>query len=192
MIVHSFPVCGEHCRRVPGNDPPGSPAEHRVTDHKPILKLKQRRVQPCTKARRGSQVYPKVELKRPPARKADAPKKTSEPEKAPKRDGEGELLAALRQAAPDVWDPAGPVPLAIRIHEQLFPVAESREISRSTVRRFLGKWTSAIGYLDALAQRDSFRRNADGSCAGNVSDQNRARARHRLHQRKATQAQSIG
>jgi sRNA-binding protein len=87
-----------------------------------------------------------------------------------------EILAELRTIAPDLWNAARPVPLAIGIHKQLYPVAERLQMSRSSLRRFLSRWTGASAYQQALSQPGASRFNLDGSVAGEVSSQHGERA----------------
>jgi hypothetical protein len=90
---------------------------------------------------------------------------------------DGELLAALQAVAPGLWDPRSPMPLAIGIHKQLYPVAERMQTSRRALRAFLSRWTSSNSYQGALAQPGASRFNLDGSQAGAVSQQHGDRAR---------------
>lgn len=86
----------------------------------------------------------------------------------------------LQARQPTLWDPSRPLPLAVGMHRQLFPIGEARQLSRSDVRRFLQKWTSSRSYLAALAEPEARRFNLDGSPAGQVSPRDRERAERRL------------
>ncbi|HEX7034859.1 MAG TPA: ProQ/FINO family protein [Pseudomonadales bacterium] len=97
---------------------------------------------------------------------------------------EDDLLADLQAAAPAVWDPEKPVPLAVGVHTQINPVAENRGLSRRRVRRFLARWTSREAYLQALLEPGAQRRNADGTPAEPVLERHRERARQRLARRQ--------
>ena len=82
--------------------------------------------------------------------------------------------------APALWEASRPGPLAVGVHEQIFPIAEGLGISRRFVRRFLGRWTSSSEYLCALTRAGAERVNLDGSPAGEIDDQHRSRAERRL------------
>lgn len=101
-----------------------------------------------------------------------------------KRATEDDLLADLQELAPDVWNPEKPVPLAVGIHTQINPVAERRRLSRRSVRRFLGRWTSSAAYLNALLEPDARRVNVDGTPAEPVLERHRERAQRRLARRQ--------
>lgn len=118
---------------------------------------------------------PVLRLKRP--RRAD---KAQDPSTA--------LLKELRAQAPEVWDPERPLPLAVGMHLQLFPLAERHEMSRSAVRRFLTAWTSNEAYLMALAEDESKRYDADGKPAGEVRERDRSRARLRLERKRSAKS----
>ena len=90
------------------------------------------------------------------------------------------LHARLQQMYPDLWEPASPVPLAVGIHEQLYPVIEALGVSRKTLRRFLSWWTTAPAYRLALTLPGAIRCNLDGSSAGRVSACQSRQARRRL------------
>lgn len=163
-----------------------------MTEERPILKLKRPKPQ-----RSGAE---SVRRLRPAAATGRAAKRTGggagagEAERAkqappparPTEELERALLAELRGVAPALWEPSRPVPLAVGIHEQIFPIAERLDISRRFVRRFLGRWTSTSEYLCALARPEAQRVNLDGSPAGEVDEQHRTRAERRLrHPSKA-------
>ena len=86
----------------------------------------------------------------------------------------------LRSVAPELWKADAPVPLAIGIHKQLYPIAERVQMSRRALRKFLAGWTSTLPYQRALSQPDARRSNLDGSPAGEVSEQHRQEAHQRL------------
>ncbi len=91
-----------------------------------------------------------------------------------------DLLAALQAMAPDLWNPGEPVPLAVGIHKQIYPVAEKVRLSRRSLRRFLSRWTSSAPYQKALLAPDAQRFNLDGSVAESVSEQHQSVARERV------------
>ncbi len=91
-----------------------------------------------------------------------------------------DLLAALQAAAPDLWNPRAPVPLAIGIHKQLYSIAEEVRMSRRSLRRFLSEWTSSSVYRRAMLEPEAKRYNLDGSEAEAVSEEHRVEARRRL------------
>ncbi len=131
---------------------------------------------------------PVLKLKRPVKRKPVAEKamEARKPRLArvramrPPKDPAEVLLADLQARSPEVWNPARPVPLAIGIRQQLYPIGEARRISRRAVRRFLAQWTSAPAYHSALCQPGSRRFNLDGSPAGEVSEEHRQQAERRI------------
>jgi sRNA-binding protein len=132
-----------------------------VTERKPLLRLKRPRTGDRVPRARGRRVVPLV-----------------------RRPTEDDLLADLQALAPEVWDPDKPAPLAVGIHTQINPVAESRGLSRRAVRRFLGRWTSRESYLAAL-QPGAQRVNIDGTPSEPVLDRHGERARQRLARRQA-------
>jgi hypothetical protein len=89
------------------------------------------------------------------------------------------FLAELQSEAPDLWNPEKPVPLAIGIHKQLYPIAERLLVSRRFLRRFLARWTAMPSYQRAMSEPGAVRSNLDGSAAGEVSDVHGERARQR-------------
>ncbi len=102
----------------------------------------------------------------------------------PPRDPAEVLLAELQARSPEVWNPAHPMPLAIGIRQQLYPIGEARQISRRAVRKFLAQWTSAPAYHRALCQPGSCRFNLDGSPAGEVSEEHRQQAQRRIERER--------
>ncbi|HEX7037093.1 MAG TPA: ProQ/FINO family protein [Pseudomonadales bacterium] len=90
------------------------------------------------------------------------------------------FLAELQGEAPDLWNPDKPVPLAIGIHKQLYPVAERLHVSRRFLRRFLARWTAMPSYQRAMSEPGAMRLNLDGSPAGEVSEVHGERARKRV------------
>ena len=103
-----------------------------------------------------------------------------------KRQKSAELLVELRKISPDVWDAASPLPLAIGIHKQIYPVAARIGMSRKAVRNFLAWWTSSHTYRYALMQPRVERHNLDGTLAGPVSELHANQARAFEMQRKAS------
>ena len=126
---------------------------------------------------------PVLTLKRP-HRAAKRSKPSGPPAQAtelpPRRVSDDELLCELRSVAPDLWHDEAPVPLAIGIHKQLYPIAERLRMSRRALRDFLSRWTAARAYQQALVEPGAKRFNLDGSEADEVSDQHREDARQRL------------
>jgi sRNA-binding protein len=114
---------------------------------------------------------PILRLKRP--RRAEGPP-----------DARSLLLDELRALAPAVWNADQPLPLAVGVHRQLFPLGEHHGMSRSAVRRFLTEWTSAEPYQLALAADASSRFDANGDPAGEVRERDRSRARERVERRR--------
>ena len=90
------------------------------------------------------------------------------------------LLGRLQQRYPGLWEPGSPVPLAVGIHRQLYPVIDAFGVSRKTLRRFLSWWTTAPAYHLALTLPGATRYNLDGSPAGGVSACQSDAARRRL------------
>lgn len=90
-----------------------------------------------------------------------------------------DLLGDLRTMTPALWDADRPLPLAVGIHKQIIAIAEPKGLSRSAVRRFLDKWTSAAAYQAAMSQPDAMRYNLDGTPAEPVSEKHRRRAARR-------------
>lgn len=141
----------------------------------------------------NQQTRPVLTLKRPPRsrkkperiRLARRPRPLAEvpPPPAPSDD---ELLAELQALAPELWDPDDPVPLAIGIHRQLYPLAERLQMSRRALRKFLSRWTSSEAYQRALAEPGACRYNLDGSPAGEVSEQHRNEARQQAAPRRSS------
>lgn len=113
---------------------------------------------------------PILRLKRP--RRAEEP-----------ADGRRLLLDELQTLAPQVWNAEQPLPLAVGVHRQLFPLGERHGMSRSAVRRFLTDWTSAEPYQLALAADGSRRFDANGEPAGEVRERDRSRAQARVERR---------
>jgi len=150
-----------------------------LTDAKPILKLKRQRreAQPQARSDEGGRQH-RV-LKRPQLRSKGSGVAAASPLRKA-ADQEDRLLEALRRQSPETWDAERPVPLAVGIHAQIFPVAEPLGISRSAVRRFLTRWTSRPAYLDALSQPGAVRHDVDGSESVAVEQRHGRRARRRL------------
>lgn len=90
------------------------------------------------------------------------------------------FLAELQTLAPRLWNPDEPLPLAIGIHKQLYPVAERMQVSRRFLRRFLSRWTASPAYQTAMSEAGAVRVNLDGSPAGEVSEAHGERARLRV------------
>lgn len=158
-----------------------------MTEQKPILRLKRQRrlsrddkpISPGTgRAGRGGK---RVGLGASPGASLKPVRKVTPVDRAV---SEQDLLAKLQSMAPEVWDAAQPLPLAVGIHLQLNPVAESKGLSRRFVRRFLGHWTSSPAYLIALSRPGARRFNADGSGAEDVHERHGCRARLRLQKRQ--------
>jgi len=105
---------------------------------------------------------------------------------AAKRQKAAELLEALRSVDASLWDPSNPRPLAIGIHQQIFPFAERIGMSRKAVRNFLAWWTSSHAYRHALMEPRVERHNLDGTAAGPVSELHADQARESEMQRKAS------
>lgn len=136
-----------------------------MTLAKPVLTLKKPRRsprQPPRRVRRGTAAGP-----------------TKEPPRLLPVSDE-DLLAALQVLAPELWNPEAPVPLAVGIHKQLYPLAERLRMSRRALRGFLGRWTSASAYQRAMAAPGAQRFNLDGTVAEPVSPQHAEIARRRL------------
>lgn len=93
------------------------------------------------------------------------------------------LLNELRRQAPAVWSKARPLPLAIGVREDLYPLAESLGLSRKVLRRFLAAWTSSPAYLRALSVSRASRVDALGKSVERVTAQDQAYAKSRLHLR---------
>ena len=115
-----------------------------------------------------------------PVLRLKRPRQTGKPD-----DPAATLLDTLRSRAPHVWSEERPLPLAVGVHRQLFPIAEGFGMSRSAVRRFLTAWTSTEAYLRALAEDGAQRFDADGAPAGEVGERDRARARQRMEGQRA-------
>ena len=117
---------------------------------------------------------PKI-TKGPKATKAKGPEAPQ-----PRAVSDEEMLAELSAVAPDLWNPETPVPLAIGIHKQLYPIAERMDVSRRSLRKFLSRWTSSRAYQRALSEPGAQRVNLDGSPAGEVTGQHSDSARQRV------------
>lgn len=142
-----------------------------------------------------NQTRPVLTLKRPararkkpeqvrPARHARAVAEAP-PRRTP---SDEELLVELQALAPELWNPDAPVPLAIGIHRQLYPLAERLQMSRRGLRKFLSRWTASEGYRQALAETGARRYDLDGSPAGEVSEEHRDEARQQLEAKRSAEA----
>jgi len=134
-----------------------------VSQAKPVLTLKRPRRGAKHSAANGKKAERKVELAPPTRSVSDA-----------------ELLTELQAVAPDLWNPENPVPLAIGIHKQLYPIAERMQVSRRSLRGFLARWTASRSYQRALGEPGARRFNLDGSPAGEVTRQHGDSARERV------------
>lgn len=156
-----------------------------MNESKPVLTLKRPRREPKRPALKGSSpVTPKsAAIARAVARTTGSRQPASaKVVQAPifRTVSDERFLAELQSEAPDLWNPEKPVPLAIGIHKQLYPIAERLHVSRRFLRRFLARWTAMPSYQRAMSEPGAVRSNLDGSPAGEVSEVHGARARQRV------------
>lgn len=85
-----------------------------------------------------------------------------------KRANASRLLEILREISPQVWDASTPLPLAIGIHRQIYPLLDRVPMSRRALRNFLAWWTGSEAYQRALRAPNACRHNVDGTVAGPV------------------------
>lgn len=121
---------------------------------------------------------------RPTLRLNKPSRRFAKPEKAAKRSTTAELLAQLAGHYPRLFDPDGPLPLALGIHNAMHLDCG---MSKTQVRRALRVWTLTLNYLSALAKGGP-RYGIDGKPCGEITEQEQASAAERLAEVDADQA----
>lgn len=95
----------------------------------------------------------------------------------------GEVLAAVKQHQPDLFDAKDPSPLAIGVHKQI--IAAFPDLKPCAVTQFLRIWTRREPYRKALAADGGHRFDLSGVDAGEVSESDRQHAIEMLAKREA-------
>jgi sRNA-binding protein len=109
-------------------------------------------------------------LNRSSRRRSTTCKATVDAKETLKRQKSAVLLDQLRSINAEVWNPSSPLPLAVGVHQQIYPLIAGVGMSRKSLRNFLAWWTGSETYQRALIQPGAMRYNLDGTEAGPVSE----------------------